>query len=164
MAREPDSRSAFRCVIPVECSAAKLKLGNKFTQVRVLDTSRVGFTTQLPKQLAAKVRPNKSCELHFAGERWEVEVESRYANEDGTTNVGFRRIQELTKIKSPGQSWLSYAPRISAQTDPTFLFFLMLLFLFACLSLPGVGDQLGTASKVRFGVHTMVDMAKGIFK
>ncbi len=49
---------------------------------------------------------------------------------------------------------------MNLQADPAFLMFMMIVFLIMCVTLPGIGDKLGTAPKVRSGVHCVLDVIK----
>lgn len=156
----PNDVRAFRCTVPPENSAAKLKVKNKWHDVAVLDTSRSGFSVRVGGGIARKLKAGQTYQLKFNGEHWRVEQESNFSDTGGDSTIGFSRIEELTKIKLPSTPWTAYVSKTSSQTDPTFLFFLMIVFLIACISLPGVGDNLGTAPKVRDGVKAAIDTFK----
>ena len=159
----PNDVRAFRCTVPPENSAAKLKIRNKWLDVAVLDTSRSGFSARVGSSIAKKLKPGQKYELKFNGEHWRVEQESNFSDAGGDSTIGFSRIEELTKMRMPSTPLTAYVSKTSAQTDPTFLFFIMIVFLIACLSLPGVGDNLGTAPKVRDGVKTVIETVKDTF-
>jgi hypothetical protein len=40
----------------------------------------------------------------------------------------------------------------------------MVAFIFSCIALPGLGDQIGTAPKVKKGIHSVLDAFKGANK
>lgn len=164
MPRPHDDRGAFRCTIPPENAAARLKVGSKWHDVAIQDASRSGYTVQVPQRVAKKIKDNARYVLKYRGEEWEIERQSSFSDSDEHVNVGFSRIRELTKLTEPKSSIWSFVPQVSSQTDPTFLFFLMLAFLIACLSLPGVGDGLGTAPKIQKGVRSVVDSVKDSMK
>lgn len=156
----PNDVRAFRCTVPPENSAAKLRVKNKWHDVAVLDTSRCGFSVRVRGGIAGKLKAGKTYELKFNGEHWRVEQESNFSDAGGDSTVGFSRIEELTKIKMPSTPLTAYVSKTTAQSDPTFLFFIMVVFLIACISLPGIGDNLGTAPKVRAGVKSVIDTIK----
>jgi hypothetical protein len=156
MTRPNDDRNAFRCRIPPENSAAKLKFGRRLVNVCVLDTSRSGFSVRLPNKIARKLNNRKRAVLYFAGEKWEVTAKSSYTGTDDFTVVGLSRIRELTKIDQPASWGFTFLPKTNLQNDPAFLMYLMLAFVVAVICLPGVGDNLGTAPKVRKGLNNVV--------
>lgn len=164
MSRTKDERCAFRCSIPPEHSAAKLKVGRRFHSVSIVDTSRNGFTLRAPTALANKLKLDSCYDLYFAGERWEVRLESRYSESSESMTMGCSRVRDLTKLRSPSSWCLPLLPKQDAQSDPTFLLYLILAFLVAVFCLPGMGDGLGTAPKVRKGVNTLVDVGQDLWK
>lgn len=160
MNRMHDDRGAFRCSVSSDNASAKLKIGRKFHDVVVQDVSRKGFTVRVSDKLAKKLKEDTTYQLQFAGEHWEVFKESSYSDSLRETSVGFSRGRDLTDLKMPSSPIWSYAPQVASQADPGFIFFLMLAFLIGCISLPGVGDGLGTAPKVRKGIHIIMDVVK----
>ena len=157
MVRPPNDRAAFRCTVAPEDAAAKLKIGRKTHDVAVLDTSRDGFSVQIPSRLAGKIKSGQTVELLFAGEHWQIRQESKFQETDDFARVGFSRVQELTKIEPPTSWFYTFVPKFNAHSDPSFLMYLMVAFLLACVALPGVGDSLGTAPKVRGLVKSVID-------
>ena len=152
MVRAHDERTAYRCSIPPEESAAQLKVGSKRCDCNVLDTSRSSFSIRVETSLCKRIFRSKHVELWFRGEKWLVAPESQYSESLEFTNVGVTRVKELTKIKLPSSWRHSFVPRFSAATDPQFLLVLMIAFIVSCIALPGIGDKLGTAPKVHRGV------------
>jgi len=148
MTYEQDRQSAYKCAIAAENSAAELRVGSKSYVVAVLDASRYGYTLRVPNAILNRIRSKRSCRLEYASELSEVVSESEFANCSEFTNVGMKRIRELTKIKMPSGFQFSFGSMFSLQQDPTFLLGLMIAFLLACFCLPGIGDQVGTAPKV----------------
>ena len=162
MTRPHDDREAYRCSVAPENGAAQLKIGHKLHLVAVLDTSRDGFTVRMEHDIAQKLKENANYVLYFWGEVWEVRKESRYTDGEDFTTVGFSRIKELTKVKAPSIRMQMFSKNRYANSDPAFLLYLMLAFLFACIALPGVGDSLGTAPRIRNGVHVLWDMVSDV--
>ena len=156
MSCETHDRREFRCCIAAENSAGKLRIGMKQYDACVVDTSRNGFCIKVPNRVAAKVRDKTVPVLSFNGEIWEVELKSRYCDGEEFTNLGLSRVREITKIKQPSSWGLSFNPGSGLHNDPMFLAFLVLAFLVAAICLPGVGDNLGTAPKVRKAINSFV--------
>ena len=153
MTYEQDRKSAYKCAIATENSAAELRVGTKSYSISVLDASRDGFTIRVPDTILHRIRSKAFCRLEFASELSEVACESEFADTPGFTNVGLKRVRDLTRIKMPSGFQFSFGSMFSLQQDPTFLLGLMIAFLLACFCLPGIGDQIGTAPKVSRAVQ-----------
>jgi hypothetical protein len=158
MAGDNDSRSSYRCVIPAEVGAAKLKINGTLVECRVTDASRDAFGICISNKYARKLLGRKPrLELYFRSERWRVSVHSHYQETDTLLNVGLDRVCELTKPRLPsGFGGICGTAQVSLASDPSFLLALMVAFLLTCICLPGIGDSLGTAPRVREGVNNMV--------
>ena len=154
MTRQHADRTAFRCAVAPENAAAKLKIGFSKYDVAVLDTSRSGFSVKMPTKIAKKIREGDQCVLLYNDEVWEVQKEAQFASGKKSVNVGFSKVSDLTKIETPKGSIVASNKGFSA-ADPSFLMYLMLAFIFVCLAMPGLGDNLGTAPKIRFGIQTI---------
>lgn len=152
-------RSAFRCAVAPEYSKGILSVGLGKFAINVLDTSRDGYTVRCPARVASKLKPGKSARLVFRGETWEVQRSSLYNESSDYVHLGCTRVRELTKIKQPKTSmFAALAPRISLSSDPGLLMFLLIAFMVAVASLPGLGNKLGTAPRIHKGIH---EIAKG---
>lgn len=162
MVRSADERSAFRCTVPPEHSAAKLKIGRVYHDVNVTEMSRNSFTVCMPQATYELMGMEENFRLRFEGESWNVAKQSAYTfpnNGMPITKVGFMRIKDLTTMKEPRASIFHlFSSKTHGHSDPTFLMYLMLAFIFACLALPGMGDNLGTAPKIREGIHEIIKM------
>jgi hypothetical protein len=119
----------------------------------VLDASRDGFTIRVPNTILERIRSKASCRLEFASALSEVVCESEFADCKDFTNIGLKRVRDLTKFKMPSGFQFSFGSMFSLQQDPAFLLGLMIAFLLACFCLPGIGDQVGTAPKVSRAVR-----------
>lgn len=145
---------AYRCSIIPENSLAKLKVGRSKTKAQLIEVSRTGFTVAIPRKLARKISPSSRCELSFGSEVWAVR-KSSCVDEGKFSHVQFDRVREKTKIKLP-RAYLGYLlPKFDPKSEPELLLFLMLSFIVCVVSLPGVGDQIGTAPKVRKGIQVV---------
>ena len=94
--------------------------------------------------------------LTFAGETWEVEVKSRYTDDSSFTDLGLARSRELTPYKEPSSWSLAMLPQWSVSNDPAFLGMLVIALITAVVCLPGIGDSLGTAPKVRSAIQSVL--------
>lgn len=152
-----NARKEYRCCIADENSAGKLKIGRKWYSACVLDTSATGFGVRVPNSVAKRVQEQQSCVLDFSDEQWEVEVRYRRTDDSQFTDLGFERTRELTRYPLPN-SWSYYSrPNSNVQGDPAFLGFLVLAFLTAIVCLPGIGDTLGTAPRLKSAVQQFMD-------
>ncbi len=156
MSNDKSVSSAYRCVIAPENSAAELRIGRTKFAIAILDTSRDAFTVKVPNDLVAKIQASRTCRLTYAGEVWEVTCNGIYSEGTETKEVELLRVQELTRYKQPrlGGAGVSL---FSPQQDPTLLLGLLIGFFVACICLPGIGDQLGTAPTVSRTVKTWWD-------
>lgn len=157
MSRDPNQRQEYRCCIASENSAAKLKIGTSTNDVSVLNTSRTGFCLRVRNDIAKKLRGKRRPILLYNGEIWEVELKSRYSDESKFTNLGVSRVRDLTQFSEPTSWSFGFFSNPTSQADPTFLAFLILAFLVAVIALPGIGDSLGTAPKVRAVIKSVID-------
>lgn len=163
MMTSEEDRKAYRCAVAPENASAELRIGRRRHLAVVLDTSRVGFTVRIENKVLKSLKDGGEYELLFAGEHWRVKKESHCAGEN-CINVGFSRVEDITKVETPG-SWLpslSITQRVNS--DPTLLMYLLIAFIFACLALPGMGDSLGTAPRIQAGIgviwQTIWDMVQ----
>lgn len=148
MTHDNDRSVPYKCAIAVENSAAELRVGSKSYRVSVLDASRDGYTIRVSNAILTRIRSKAVCRLEFASSLSEVAFESEFSDCADFTNVGLKRVRDLTKFKMPSGFQFSFGSMFSLQQDPSFLLGLMVAFLLACFCLPGIGDQVGTAPKV----------------
>lgn len=151
-----NARKEYRCCIAAENSAGKLKIASKWYKVCVLNTSATGYCLRVPNSVAKRVRERRVSVLDFAGEQWEVEVKSRYSEDSRFTDLGFARTKELTRYSVPTSWSFSFGSKSTLYSDPAFLGFLVLLFLTAVVCLPGIGDSLGTAPRVKTAIQSFM--------
>ena len=158
MSRLHDSRASFRCAIAPEYGAARLRINGKSVACRVMETSCDAFSIAVDAKYSSRLLNSKSrLVLEYRDEKWLVSVHSHFKEGD-TFRVGLCRERDLTKFKQPSSmSGMFSASQFSMTTDPSFLLALMVAFLLCCICLPGIGDSLGTAPRVREGVNSMFD-------
>ena len=121
----------------------------------VVDLSRNDFRLRIPDGLASQLRRAKRIELRYHGERWLVRLSKEQGDEQPGT-VLLDRLVELTPVKMPSPWTTLFTLQMSRNTDPRFVLVLMLAFIAACISLPGIGDKLGTAPRIKNGVHNVI--------
>lgn len=150
-----DRSKPYRCLISSEDCVCTLRIGRKDTACEIIDLSREDFRLSVPKPLQKSVQKAKRIELLYHGERWLV----RYNAEDSPDQAGvvvLNRIAELTPVKMPSPWTTLFSLQMSRETDPRFVLAVMLAFIAVCLALPGVGDKLGTAPRIKNGLHSVI--------
>lgn len=149
-----DRTLPYRCMIPNDDSVAIIKAGSSKFDCRLIDVSREDFHIRLPKNKMKRLRRARRIELHYHGERWLVTLDpSDRAIGDA---IYLNRVRELTEMKHPSP-WRSLVSlQFSKQTDPRFVLTMMVAFIFSCLALPGLGDKIGTAPRLKNGIQYMV--------
>lgn len=153
-----DRSIPYRCLIrPEECRAV-LRFGGSSIDCQVVDLSREDFQVRVPKDKLKKVQRAKKIELRYRDERWQVCP--IHGNQSGNDSIYLQRVQELTRTKMPSPWTSLLSRRMSQQTDPRFLMALIVAFIFACLALPGLGDKVGTAPRLKDGIHSVISSFK----
>lgn len=142
-------RTAYRCTVVPENSAGVLKLGWHNFAVRVIDTSREAFTIEVQASIFRRLREGRRAILKFNGEIWQVQCTAVFQIPDGQFSVTLTRVRDLTQVRGPRTTIWSLLPMPNPSADPVLPLALLISFLFACVALPGMGDQLGTAPKIR---------------
>jgi hypothetical protein len=151
-----DRSCPYRCQVSADTSHAVIRARGRKLNCQVLDLSRDDFHVRIPKGRSL-VSKAKKIEVFYKGEHWLVAVDSKDAPAD---ELYLQRLDELTPMEKPC-AWATLSRlNLSSQTDPRFVMTLLLAFIFACLALPGRGDKLGTAPKVKNGIHSIFDAFK----
>ncbi len=147
-------RQAYRCSVADELSNARLRTGLRNLKVSVRDTSRDGYTIAVTQAVADRI-PDKPILLDFNGETALVEARGIYQDEPGVVRINFVRLADCTKYKVPSNWWSIFVPRTNLNGDPTLPVGLILAFLILSTCLPGTGDTLGTAPRVRWVLNNL---------
>lgn len=155
------NRSAFRCTVVPEHSAARLWLGWRSYPVRLVDTSREAFTLDVDGDIFSRLKEGRRGILEFQGERWEVVCTAFYRHIDEQYHASMARVRDCTRVRAPKPSFWALLPRANAESSPALPLALLLSLLFACVALPGMGDSLGTAPKIRKAVQDVWRRAVG---
>lgn len=144
---------AYRCTVVPEQSAANLRLGWKNYSTRVIDTSRDAFTLEVDARVFQKVKEGTRGVLEYHGEVWDVECVAVFRLMDDQFHITMLRRNDRTHVRVPKSSLWAILPRPNNETDPVLPLALLVSFLFACVALPGMGDSLGTAPKIRKAIQ-----------
>ncbi|MBX3420249.1 MAG: hypothetical protein KF752_01705 [Pirellulaceae bacterium] len=153
-----DRSLPFRCQVAPENASAIIKMGRRQMACQVVDVSREDFHVQLTRRKINSLSRAKRLEVHYNSERWQVEF-SGLANMRGDSAY-LTRVKELTQETKPSAWMTLLRPQANSYADPRFTACVILAIIAACLALPGLGDGLGTAPKVKKGVHSVVNSFK----
>lgn len=157
MAFNDDRRQAFRCSVASEIAAAKLHIGSRAYDVLVRETSREGYTIVATERTARRVESNCKKFLSFNGETWQVECSGVYQEDPQQIRIGLVRVRDCTRFKIPSSWGFALLPKSNVTSDPTLPVGMIIAFLVVTMCLPGAGDSLGTAPRVRKAIHGIMD-------
>jgi hypothetical protein len=145
------NESFFRCPILSDSSKATLKMGWRRVHVEVQDTSIDGFTILVPATSAKRLKVGTPWVLEFDGSRIETHAQWFYHGHDGNTQIGLRRMRDLTPVERIGSWYTGLLPSRarSATNDSTVACAGFTILLFVLMAMPGLGDQLGTSSRIQ---------------
>lgn len=150
-----DPSKPYRCQLPPEDCTCRLRVGRKDIVGELVDLSREDFRVRISKKYAASMRRAKRIELRYHGERWLVKVDRDESNESENVFM-LQRVDELTPVRMPSPWATLKTLNMSRETDPRFVLALMVAFIAACIALPGIGDQLGTAPRIKNGLQSVI--------
>lgn len=151
---EPE-RQFFRCPVPTEHSAATLRVSGVKIPVELHESSIDGFAVLVQQKYTGRLRLGPRWVLQSASERSEVCPQWLYCAPDGRVQVGLRRLQDLTPAPKP--RWLPRLGRSRPRdTDYTLVFAALVLIIGLAVSLPGLGDVLGTAPWIEQTVQDLL--------
>ncbi len=134
----------FRCPVPPEDAAATLRFSGTKLTVELQESSIDGFAVLVQQNQVSKLRLGPRWVLQSASERCEVWPQWLYCASDGRVQIGLRRLQDLTSAPRP--RWFPRLGRARPrEIDHTLVFASLVLLVALAISLPGLGDVLGTA-------------------
>jgi len=153
--------SAFRCPVPLERSAASLRLGWRDCPVNVIDTSRESFTVQVSRKLFRRFSEGTRAVLSFHGETWDVQCTALLQLADDKYHLSLLRLIDRSVMKTPRSSTGLFTSVAGKGYDPTLTIAMFAALVLACVALPGTGDKLGTAPVIRKALNHTWHMALG---
>ncbi len=158
----------FRCPVADDQKEGCLKFGWGRIFVLVDETSIDGFTIRLPDTELGRIPFGKSnWVLEHFGERSSVKAEWFLHHSDGVVQLGLRRLADLTPLPATSSgfrtlisvrgiaSWMSACSEIWLGCAA--------LIVIGVLTLPGLGDHLGTAPRIRQGSSVLLRSFDGFF-
>ena len=100
--------------------------------------------------------------MHYDGSEVEVHPQWFFNSPDGQVQLGLRQVKDVTKLKvKAGSLWSRVLPRKKIENSQASSAALggFVLVLFCALALPGIGDKLGTASRIQKSLRWFVQGA-----
>jgi len=162
--RNPDEngdRGFFRCPVQDEDSIATIHICRKKIPVVLQDKSIDGFSVLVPRAQSRKLQMGPQWILESGGERTEVLAQWMFNAPDGSIQIGLRRLQDLTR--QPQGAWFpTFRPYRKQAVNPEILMVGTVIVILLAISLPGIGDRLGTSGMIQKGLLDLCEIAKDI--
>ena len=157
----------YRCKV-VGDKVGTLFVGHKSIKVYVRETAGNGFTLGFNPKLAKRIKSGARYELHCDERRVEVIAESFVETTQGEARLRVGTIREF----EPKERWAFRLPFTRGAKVITHdsginsgaAYGGFVLVLFCVLALPGVGDQLGTASRIDAALELMGDNIQDVVR
>lgn len=160
MSNHDEAAGFFRCPVQPEQANAFLKIGMRKVPVTLCETSIDGFTVTLEGRQSSRIRLGTRSRLKTQSEYAEVHVEWLFHAPGGGIQIGLRRLRDLTPSEEPRRAVLlgrDLKSHSNALGSSELVFAGLVIFLFLALSMPGLGDSLGTAPRIRGAVMAVVN-------
>jgi hypothetical protein len=155
---ETQEAGFFRCAVHSDQSEAVIRVGRRKAYATVQETSIDGFTVLVPPKYSGTLKVGRPWLMEYQGARIEVHPQWFFNAPDGHVQMGLRRLRDLTPPEPIRRSLLlRYAGH--RFDDPSYsaaVFGGFVLALFALMSLPGLGDSLGTANRIQSAVQWLM--------
>ena len=149
----------FRCPVQSGHGDAEITAGRRKCQAVMQEQSIDGYTVLVKPKDAAKLRVGKPWKLDYDGAILEVHPQWFFNSPDGHVQIALRRLRDLTPAPPIGKSWLVRfgGRRYEDPSLAAIAFGGFVLFLFSLMSLPGLGDRLGTSKRIQNSVRWIVN-------
>lgn len=141
----------YRCKVFGD-SAATLIVNRKALKVDVREKAGNGFTLGINPKLAKKIKTGSQYTLQYDDRRIDIIAEAFVETVQGETRLRVGTIREF----EPKERWAFrlpfmkgnrvFAPDCGIDNGTVYAGFVLILF--CVMSLPGIGDQLGTAPRI----------------
>ncbi|MEM6473138.1 MAG: hypothetical protein AAF802_26490 [Planctomycetota bacterium] len=150
----------YRCKV-VENTDAKLHIGSSHYNVHVRETSGSGFTLGLSPKIAKKVKLGRTYDLQYDGRKIQVTADSYGTSTGGEERLSAKTVREY----EPKERWAFRLPFTrgakvishDSGINSGAVYGGFVLVLFCVMSLPGIGDHLGTAPRIETALKMMGD-------
>ena len=148
----------YRCKVLGD-SAASLLVGRKILKVQVREKSGNGFTIGINPKMAKKIKSGSRYQLRYDDRRIDIIAETFVETVQGEARLQVGTIRE----HEPKERWAFRFPfmrgsRVLNQEsglNSSAAYGGFVLVLFCVMSLPGVGEQLGTAPRIESALELM---------
>lgn len=148
----------YRCKV-VGDAAAILQVGSKHVNCHVRETSGSGFTVGLEQKLAKKIKLGQKIELRYEDRRILVMAKAFVESVQGEARLMIETIREFEPKErwafrlpfSRGSRVINHESGISSGAA----YGGFVLVIFCVMSLPGIGDKLGTAPRIETALKMM---------
>ncbi|NND96305.1 MAG: hypothetical protein HKN47_03120 [Pirellulaceae bacterium] len=155
-----DAREFYRCSVDAKKSAARIKYGWGNLRASVFEKSINSYTLLMQNRHAKKLRVGKTYRMKFDSTHVVVAVKRIAEIDNGFAHVGMCQVDDLTPPERIKSSWMPRIGSGKAGESNAHLFFAgFVLMLFCAMAMPGLGDRLGTSSKIQKAFHWMIDTA-----
>ncbi len=157
-----DQPSFYRCPVQSQQGNALVRVGRRKAKATIQETSIDGFTVLVGPKDAAKLKVGRPWVLDFDGTQHEVHPQWFFNAPDGHVQMGLRRLRDLTKPEPIRNSWLARigGKRYEDPSSAAVVFGGFVLFLFALMATPGLGDRLGTADRIQETLTSVFEVAE----
>lgn len=157
----------YRCKV-VGDKTATLYVARRALKVFVRETSGNGFTLGIAPKLATKIKSGQRYELHYDDRRSEVIAETFAETVQGEARLRVGTIREF----EPKERWAFRLPFTKGTRVITHdsaigsgaAYGGFVLVLFCVMSLPGIGDDLGTAPRIESAIAMMGENIQDVFR
>lgn len=156
----------FRCPVPSERSDATLNVGRRRMRVTVAEASIDGFTILIAAEDASRLRIGKPWVLRHDGAVLEVLAQWFFHSPQGQVQAGLRRLRDLTPQPNIG-GWmptLASGRTIDESSSGSLLFGGAILAFLLAISLPGLGDALGTSGHITATLQWVGEGVRGMVR
>lgn len=155
--------SFFRCPIQNDQGQGQaiIRIGRRKAKATVQETSIDGFTVLVPPKDGGKLKVGRPWVLEYDGTRHEIHPQWFFNSPDGHVQMGLRRLRDLTEPEPIRNSWLARigGRRYEDPSNAAVVFGGFVLFLFAMMASPGLGERLGTADRIQDTFHWAYESA-----
>ncbi|QDS93444.1 hypothetical protein FF011L_22140 [Roseimaritima multifibrata] len=158
-ATESKQADFFRCPVQPDVAAASIRIGFSTIPVVLQEQSIDGFTVKVSARDAVKLRVGKPWRLMTAGECNSVRAEWMFHAGNGEVQLALRRLEDLTSPEEKTRfrwSFFQRDTRVNGEYGGSQILFAgVVIGLFIVLSMPGIGDSLGTAPRIQAAVRSL---------
>lgn len=144
-----EETSAYRCKVQAGDDHAILRLRRRKLEIRVLEISRDDFVIEANDLQLPLYKTDTKGRIWFHRDIWDIAVVGVIERNDGRHRVILSRTRDRTPAPKLKTSLFNFAPMNSLGSDPLLPAAIIIAFLVSLFALPGVGDSLGTAPRIR---------------